>query len=101
MTDIRAGRADGSMVPVRRATLAGRAPFVVEALGYLGGTLAIIAGFIAVGQLWPDIPTEAQLSFAGIAAAALGVVGAVMRAQGDPAFARLRSVLWLMSTASL
>jgi hypothetical protein len=88
-------------VPVGRRSLSGRAPLVVEALGYLGGALAVIAGFIAVNQLWPDIPVAAQLAFAATAAAVLGVAGAATRTGGDPAFGRLRSVLWLMSTGCL
>jgi len=31
-------------------------PLVVEALTYLGGALAVVAGFVAVRQVWPDIP---------------------------------------------
>jgi Predicted membrane protein (DUF2157) len=84
--------------PPRRLT--GRTSFVVEALGYLGGALAILAGFIAVNQLWPDIPFGAQLAFAATAAVALGAVGAAT-GTGEPALARLRSVLWLMSTGCL
>jgi hypothetical protein len=76
-----------------------RAPLVVEALGYLGGLLAIAAGFVAVSQLWPGIPTGGELAFAAAGAVALGAVAAMMRTGGAPALARLRSVLWLMSTA--
>jgi Predicted membrane protein (DUF2157) len=78
-----------------------RAPLVVEGLGYLGGLLAIVAGFVAVGQLWPDIPTGAELTFAAAGAVALGGAAALMRTGDAPALARLRSVLWLMSTACL
>ena len=78
-----------------------RAPLVVEALGYLGGLLAIVAGFIAVDQLWPDIPTSAELAFAGAGTVALGGAAAMMRTGGAPALGRLRSVLWLFSTACL
>jgi hypothetical protein len=83
------------------ATAPRRVPLVVEALGYLGGVLAVVAAFIAVGQLWPDIPTSAQLAFAAAAAAALGIAAAVLVTGDDPAFGRLRSVLWTLSTASL
>jgi len=73
--------------------------YVVEALGYLGGMLAVIAGFVAVGELWPDMPTSAQLGFAAAGAVVLAVAGIVLPASRNEAFARLRSVLWLLSTA--
>jgi hypothetical protein len=103
VSEQRVSPASGSPVTTlaRSGRLAGRTPLVVEALGYLGGALAIIAGFIAVNQLWPDIPVAAQLTFAGTAAVVLGVVGGAIRTGGDPAFGRLRSVLWLMSTTCL
>jgi hypothetical protein len=78
-----------------------RVPWVVEGLGYLGGALAIVAGFIVVPTLWPDIPTSAELALAAVAATAFWVAGAVLRTDGEPEFGRLRSVLWLMSTVSL
>ena len=73
----------------------------MEALGYLGGALAIVAGFIAVRELWPGIPVAAQLALAGTAAVALGAAAALMRPGADAALARLRSVLWVMSAAGL
>jgi hypothetical protein len=78
-----------------------RAPLVVEALGYLGGALVIVAGLIVGPRLWPDIPTSAELAVAALTATAFWVTGAVLRTGGEPAFGRLRSVLWLMSTVSL
>jgi hypothetical protein len=95
----RSGVAAPVVEPVRRGAFVGRVPLVVEALGYLGGALAVIAGLVAVNQFWPDISVAAQLSFAGTAAAVLGLVGAVVRRPGEPALCRLRAVLWLMSTA--
>ncbi len=88
-------------VPAAAGPAHHRAPLVVEALGYLGGILAVVAGFIAVNQLWPGIPTSAELAFAAAGTVALGVVAALMRAGDDPAFGRLRSVLWLLSAVSL
>ncbi len=78
-----------------------RLPLAVEALGYLGAVFAVVAGFIAVRQLWPTIPARAELAFAGVAGSALLLAGAVLRTNGHPEFGRLRSVLWLTSTASL
>jgi hypothetical protein len=76
-----------------------RLPLVVEALGYLGAVFAVAAGLIATRQLWRDVPAGAELAFAGVAASALQLVGAMLRTSTSPAFARLRSVLWLLSAA--
>jgi hypothetical protein len=98
-----------------------RLPLVVEALGYLGAVLAVMAGLIAVRQLLPAISVGAELAFAAAAAGVLLVAGimlpvkdgAVMggavkdgaakdgAAQDRAALGRLRSVLWLGSVASL
>jgi hypothetical protein len=74
---------------------------VAEALGYIGGVLAVVAGFIAVTELWPDITSGAQLAFAAAGTIALGAAAALVRAGDSPALRRLRSVLWLLSTACL
>ena len=78
-----------------------RLPLVVEALGYLGAVFALVAGFIAVRQIWPAIPASAELAFTGVAAIALLLAGIMLRTLDHEAFGRLRSVMWLMSTASL
>jgi hypothetical protein len=74
---------------------------VAEALGYAGGVLAIAAGIYMAGDLWPGLSTGAVLAFAAVAWVVLGAGGAAVRTTGDPAFRRLRSVLWLLSTVSL
>lgn len=74
-----------------------RTPVAVEALGYLGGTLAVVAGLVAVERLWPGAPISAELALTGVAAVALGAGGALTPAGRDPAFGRLRSMLWLLS----
>jgi len=78
-----------------------RLPLVVEALGYLGAVFALVAGFIAVRQIWPAIPASAELAFTGVAAIALLLAGIMLRTLDHEAFGRLRSVMWLTSTASL
>lgn len=90
--------------PPGRTPAAGRRrrmPLAAEALGYVGGVLAVVAGIVAVGQLWHNIPVSAELAFAAVAAAALWIGGLALHTDRDPAFARLRSALWLMSTAAL
>jgi hypothetical protein len=78
-----------------------RAALLAEGIGYAGGALVIVAGLYLAGELWPDIPTGAALALAAVACAALGAAGAALRTSGSPPARRLRSVLWLMSTASL
>lgn len=84
-----------------RARPVPRVPLVAEALGYVGGVLALAAGFLVVRELWPGIPAGAELAFAAVACVALGAAGAALRTTTAPASRRLHSVLWLMSTASL
>ena len=98
-----AARIEAAEAPpaARQPVTVSRAPLVAEALGYAGGVLAIAAGIFMVRDLLPGFPTWAELAFAAVAWVALGVGGATVRTTSDPAFRRLRSVLWLMSTASL
>jgi hypothetical protein len=78
-----------------------RLPLVVEALGYLGAVLAVMAGLIAARQLLPTITVGGQLAFAGAAAVVLLLAGLMLPITSQPALARLRSVLWLTSALSL
>src|SRR2546421_8828066 len=78
-----------------QADTGSRLPLAAEALGYAGGVLAIAAGIYLARDLWPGLSTGAVLAFAAVACA---VLGAAVRTTGDPAFRRLRSVLWLLST---
>ncbi len=92
------GRSGAGTEPVRAE---GRVPLIAEAVGYAGGVLAVVASFVSVSMLWPDIPVSAQLAFAAVTAAVLGAAAFVMRIGDEPALARLRSVLWFLSTASV
>ena len=78
-----------------------RTALAAEALGYAGGVLAVAAGIFMVGELVPSFPTWAGLALAAIAWVALGAAGAALRTTSEPAFRRLRSVLWLLSAVSL
>ena len=79
----------------------GRIGFVVEALGYLGATLAAVAGFLALQELWPDPPAWAELGFAAVGVVVLLGAGALLRPGADPALSRLQGVLWALSTSAL
>jgi hypothetical protein len=76
-------------------------PIVVEALGYVGGALAVVAGFIATADLWRDMSRGMLEGFAAAGCLVLLAGGAALRSADDPAFGRLRSVLWLLSAACL
>jgi hypothetical protein len=85
----------------RVATIPGRRrlPLVAEVLGYVGAVIAITAIVLTVHQIWKHVPIAAELATAVILAAGLLIAGRALRTDGDPALARLRSVLWLLSTA--
>lgn len=78
-----------------------RAALLAEVIGYAGGALVIVAGTYLAGELWRNIPAGAALALAAVASVALGAAGAALRTPGSPPARRLRSVLWLLSTASL
>jgi len=84
--------APGGMAVPAPAESPRRAPLVVEALGYLGGVIAIVAGVVAVDQLWPGIPTGAELAFAA--------AGTVVRAADVVALQRALAAAGLASTVS-
>lgn len=77
-----------------------RIPLVAEALGYLGGMLAIIGLVLLVSRYWRDMGTPGRAVLSGGAAAALVGAGFLVREQVDPALASLRWFLWLLGTAA-
>jgi hypothetical protein len=84
----------------RAVTLPGRRlPLVAEVLGYVGAVIAVTAIVVTVQQIWKHVPVAVELTTAGVIAVGLLVAGTALRTATDPALARLRSVLWLLSTA--
>jgi hypothetical protein len=73
--------------------------YTIEALGYLGATLTVVASFVTVGELWPDMPVIEQLGLAAAGAVVLAIASYVVPGAGSGVFARLRSILRLLSTA--
>src|SRR5262245_59398214 len=76
-----------------------RLPIVTEVLGYVGAVIAMTAIVVTVHKIWKHVPTAVELGTAGVIAVGLLLAGAALRADSDLALARLRSVLWLFSTA--
>jgi hypothetical protein len=75
-------------------------PTHAEALGYVGAAAAILACGFAFRAGWPELPPSTQLGLVAGAATVLGGSGALLGTSEVPAFARLRDVLWLLSTAA-
>ena len=90
-----AERARATAVPRRQL------PMIAEVLGYVGAVLASAAVAVALREFWKHVPPAAWLAFAGSLAVGFLTAGALVRVGGEPAFARLRSVLWLLGTASV
>ncbi len=83
--------------PERRAL-----PLIAEVFGYVGAITALAAGAVVVRQVWPKIPSAGSLGVAGIAALGLLAAGeALNKRASEPAFARLRNVLWLLATVAV
>jgi hypothetical protein len=79
---------------------AGRVPVLAEALGYLGGSLAIAGVVLVVSHAWSDLGLGARLALPGSASLALLAVGAAVRGDRDPALGRLRDFAWVASSAA-
>jgi hypothetical protein len=75
-------------------------PVVIEAAGYLGGALVVVATLLIGARYWGDLSAPARLVAIGSAAAALLIAGALVAGLGG-AGTRLTSVLWLGSTAAV
>lgn len=77
-----------------------RFPALTEALAYLGAVLAIAAGAVIIGDRWSDLETWAQQLITGGCTLALFAGGLALRADPQPSFARLASVLWALAVAT-
>jgi hypothetical protein len=71
---------------------------VVEALGYLGGAIVVVATMLIAGQYWEDMSNGTRLGLLGTAALLLLAGGAVVPARLEDLGARMRAVAWLVST---
>jgi hypothetical protein len=76
-------------------------PLVVEALGYLGGAIVVVATGLIAGQYWEDMSDTTRMSLLGAAALLLLVGGAIVPDRLEEVGDRMRSVVWVVSTGSL
>lgn len=74
-----------------------RTSLVVEALAYLGGVIVLVAAGLISARYWDSLPDNVQLAVVGGAATILLLAGSAV--PRTPAGVRLKSVLWLLSTA--
>ncbi|MEV0283590.1 DUF2157 domain-containing protein [Kribbella sp. NPDC050820] len=72
----------------------------VEALGYLGSVLIVVASLLLASQYWNDLSTAGHLLVVGAAAVTLLLAGFAVPKRLGPAGLRMHAVLWLGATVS-
>jgi len=79
----------------------GRISLLMEAIAYVGAVLMLAGAVAAMAQKWDDLAEGVAFALlAGSAVLFLGI-GFVTRRSAEPAFGRLTSVVWLISTAAV
>jgi hypothetical protein len=78
----------------------GRRAVVVEVLGYLGGGLALVAGFALGAESWAELGYGGRAGVLGAVTAALLGAGWRLRGEEGRALPRLAGVLWLGAVAA-
>lgn len=76
-----------------------RAATLAEAIGYAGGTLALVGLGIVAGNYWPDMAPAARAAAAG-AGTALFLAGGALAGGRSSTLVRLRGFLWFLATAA-
>jgi hypothetical protein len=74
---------------------------LIEALGYLGGLLAVSGAVTLAVQYWPQLSSTARLVLLAVVAVVTWLVGARISDAAAPALVRLRGALWLASSAAV
>ncbi len=78
-----------------------RVPLIAEVLGYLGGSLALIAAFILAGEFWPDLEAWARLLLVGAGTLAFLAAGWFIKDNENEAIHRLSSFSWALGTVGV
>jgi hypothetical protein len=73
---------------------------VAEALGYVGGALALVALTVVIDDFWAELDVWAQAALLALLAGVLFAGGWWIRDRQEPPVHRLASVLWLLSVAA-
>jgi len=82
------------------AGLGGRRAVLVEVLGYLGGGLALVAGFVLGAESWAELGYWGRAGALGAVTAVLLGAGWRLRTGEGRVLPRLASVLWLGAVAA-
>jgi hypothetical protein len=77
-----------------------RSSLVIEALGYLGGVIILVASILIASLYWDQVGTTIRLVIAGGLAAVLFAAGLAIPERLEDVGIRFRSVLWLLSTGA-
>jgi len=77
-----------------------QASLAIEALGYLGSVLIVVASLLLASEYWADLSTVGQLIVVGGAAVALLLAGFAVPERLGPAGTRMHAVLWLGATVA-
>lgn len=86
--------ADLAERPARRRSLA------IEALGYLGGMIVVVAALLLTSMFWDRMTDAVRLGILVVVAVGVLAAGAAVPSAGRGANSRLRTVLWLAATAA-
>ncbi len=78
-----------------------RMPAIAEAIGYVGGTLGLIGIVILLVEFWNDFSDAVRLGVPLVGAIGFVVAGAIVPEGRSIAMLRLRTVLWLLGTATV
>jgi predicted membrane protein DUF2157 len=77
----------------------GRRAVVVEVLGYLGGGLALVAGFVLGAESWDQLGRSGRVGVLAVVTGVLLAAGWWLRRDHGRVLPRLASVLWLAAVA--
>ena len=78
----------------------GRRAVVVEVLGYLGGGLALVAGFVLGAESWTQLGHWGRVAVLAVVTTVLLAAGWRLREDRGRVLPRLASVLWLAAAAA-